>query len=772
MPSTRTGDVERRALALLEQVSDRPRSRTRLLRDEAPTVLARLAALEAKAGSAGSLIPTDVPGGIEIEPPDKIGPFRIVRRLGAGGMGSVWLAERSDGLYEQQVAIKLIHGELGVEAAARFSAERRFLARLETPAIARLIDGGMVEGRPYLIMEYVDGETIDTAADGRPLAERVALFTTAAEAVQYAHGQLVVHADLKWSNILVDRSGRVRLLDFGVSRLVGADDETDVAGPMTADFASPERQAGGPPSIADDIYALGVILEELRKGSSDPDLCAIAARAAAPAASDRYRGVAALLADLQRWRERLPVNARPATTGYRVERFLARHALGVGVAAAVMVLLAAAAGVASFNYVRAERARIEADRRFQEVRAISGFMLFELYDRLADAPGTVEARMRLADTARTYLNRLRLSDRAPVDLRLETAQGYRRLARVQGLSGTASLGRPQEALRSLDAAEVLAKGVLATAPENPAALELLGWISVDRWSLRPDVSKSAAINAHAADYFRRALARSPDLEGARLGLLTTEKSRGYDLIWTADRPAEAIPILNAALADLRARPLKTRADEASLLEVNLLNRLGDAVYYAGNVPASLGPFREAAAIIDARLARGETLEWLSRKGESAFNISGTLGDTGSEREALAEARQGIAVMRRVLSFGPDANAEKRLLVLYGQEAGMLSALGDNAAALKPADASLALREARLRLAPGDPQRLRDLAVGLEANARRYAAAGRQDDACGLSRRSDQTWRRIQADGRLGQRDLNETWPKARDAVSRFCGPPA
>lgn len=769
MALTGSPDVERRALALFEALSERPKSRARLIKKESPAVRARLAALESGAEDAALAIPTNILGGSDLEAPERVGPFRIVRRLASGGMGSVWLGSRDDGLYEQNVAVKFVHGELGEDATARFSEERRFLARLENPAIARLIDGGVAVGRPYLVMEYVDGEPIDVYCDGRSLRERMGLFRDAAEAVQYAHSQLVVHADLKTTNILVDRTARVRLLDFGIAKLLGSEDRPDAVTPMTHAFASPERRAGGVPSIADDVFALGVILKALMADARDLDLHAIAERATAPSPSERYGSVAALLGDLQRWRERLPVSARAPTVRYRLERFLARHGLGVGVAAGVMLLLASAAGVATANYIQAERSRIEATRRFMEVRAISGFMLFELYDRLASAPGTVEARARLAETAGRYLDHLRITPNAPVDLRLETAQGYRRLARVQGVSGTASLGRPEAARQSLEASERLVRGILETDPDNLDAAELLGWLLTDRWTLKPDTAVSLAITDQAAAAFRKVLTRHPDRESARLGWLTTQRNRAYDLVWSADDPKAAIPILDAALADLRSHQFRAFSDDARLMEVQLLNRKGDAVYYGGDIPRSLAPYAEAEAIVDARLRRGETLEWLTRKGEAAWNVSGTLGDTGRFREALAKAREGIAPMQRVLSFGPDSNAEKRLLILFGQEANLLSALGDHDGALAPANKSLALRQRRSEGSPGDPQRARDLAVGLEANSRLYAAAGRRIEACALARRSDAQWRAIQLANHLGQRDANDTWPKAKRSIASFCG---
>lgn len=202
----------------------------------------------------------------------RIGPYRLLREIGHGGMGVVYLAERADGAYRQQVAIKVVQGHVtGEEARRRFLGERQILARLEHPAIARLLDGGTTEeGTPYLVMEYVDGQPIDRWCRRRGLGveARLALFLEVCDAVASAHRQLVVHRDLKPSNLLVDGAGRPRLLDFGVAKLL--DDEggrtrtSDRA--LTPGYASPEQVLGEPITTATDVYGLGVVLYELLAG--------------------------------------------------------------------------------------------------------------------------------------------------------------------------------------------------------------------------------------------------------------------------------------------------------------------------------------------------------------------------------------------------------------------------------------------------------------------------------------------------------------------------
>jgi serine/threonine-protein kinase len=778
--SASSPDVERRALALFERLFDRPdsnRFRERLLRREPDAVRTRVAALEASATRSAGSIPTLIPGSADLDgaalPPARVGAFRMVERIGRGGMGDVWRAERDDGLYDQQVAIKLIQRHALARAAAAFEDERRFLARLEHPNIARLIDGGVTEdGLPWLATEYVEGAPIDEAAATLSAADRVRLFVKAADAVQFAHSRMVAHADLKPGNILVRPDGRVKLLDFGISGLIDGDARTPVgSGPLTRAFASPERLAGAAPSVADDVFALGKTLALILGGTGDHDLAAIAAKAAAEAPNDRYGSVAELIADLDRWRDRLPVVARSPGWRYRTGRFVARHRAGVAATAAALVLLTGTSLVATANYVRAESTRLRAEQRFGEVRHLSRYMLFGLYDDLARRPGTVAQRVEIARTSSDYLDRLRVAADAPADLRLEAARSYRRLAAIQGLPGVSNLGQPEAAAHSLDKAGALLDAMLAETPENPAALAERGWVHVDRWTLLGESGNSAAENRAARRDFDAALKLDPALKLALLGRIVTQKSRGFELIWTDDKPAAAIPLLKSALAELRRTAWPASLREAALqLEINLLNRIGDATYYAGDVPGSLAPFEEADRLVDRAMASGdESPAWLIQKGENAFNVSGTLQELPGRRgDALAIARAGQASLKQVLGYGPDAAAEKKLLVLYGQEAALLDDAGRHAEALAPSRASVELRRRRLAGSPADPRRMRDLAIGLAPHAELLARSGHRGQACAAASDAVATWAAIRAAGRLGALDARKNLPHSETLRKNFC----
>jgi serine/threonine-protein kinase len=779
-----SAEIERRALELIEELLDNPDDNgfeQQLLSEEPEAVRRRVAALRVAMTQASALLPTELPDGAaamdETSLPQQVGAFRLVRRLGIGGMGGVWLGERNDGLYEQRVAIKFIRSGLVDLAGDAFRAERRILARLEHPNIARLIDGGVIPGGmvgesiPYLIMEYVDGLPIDEAVQGKSLAERVKLFVKAADAVQFAHGRLVVHADLKPSNIFVDAQGRVKLLDFGISRLIeGEGDETQGSLPMTRAYASPARLAGAAPAIADDVYALGIILAGLIR-DGDEDLRAIAAMARREDETQRYGSVAALIADLDRWREQLPVTAREPTLVYRARLFVRRHFKGVLLTAAALVALSILAAVALRNADRAEKNRARAEQRFDEVRQLSKFMLYDLYDELARQPGTVAKREQIAHTSADYLARLNLSAETSPALRLDAARSYRRLAAIQGLSGTSNLGHPDDALRSLDRAETLLVQREDAGSLHADFLAERGWVHLDRWLLQPDNAASAKENGLARGYLQKAHDLAPASVDTALGLLVTAKNDAYDAIWSRDDAPGAVRIATQALARVKARSWPASlADVAAKLRIELLSILGEAYYQTEKLDPALDAYREADTVIDGLIAReGPMPNLVILKGQNAFDLSGTMGDMpGRNLEALGIARAGEAAIKDMLSHGPDAAAEKKLLVLYGQEALLLSDLGRKTDALVPSAASVALREKRLASAPDDPQRMRDLAIGLGSHVDRLGDAGRRNEACLAARRTVSIWARITTLKHLGARDARKNVPQSNERVKIFC----
>jgi serine/threonine protein kinase len=306
------------------------------------------------------------------------GPYRLERELGRGGMGVVWLAARADGAVNRNVALKFPFVHLYDETQrSRFAREREILARLEDARIARLYDAGISkEGRPYLVLEYVEGEPITTYCDRLNLdtRRRLALFLDVLRAVQYAHANLVVHRDLKPSNILVTKDGQVRLLDFGIAKFLegGEAAETEVTRlegrAMTRGYASPEQVRGDAITTAADVYSLGVLLRNLLKGqAARGDLDTIVLKAVREEARERYPTADAFAQDIERYLNGEPVMARPDSAWYRSRKFVLRNKLAVSAATAVVLAVGVGAGVSLWQKRRA-------DTEAATARAVSEFL--------------------------------------------------------------------------------------------------------------------------------------------------------------------------------------------------------------------------------------------------------------------------------------------------------------------------------------------------------------------------------------------------------------
>ncbi len=390
---------------------------------------------------------------VEPSPGSVVGPWRLIRQIGHGGMGVVFLAERADDQFEQQVAIKFV--QAGGNITSRFLQERRILARLAHPNIARLLNAGVSpSGTPYMVMEYCPGETIVDHSRTLPLIRKLALFRSACDAVDYAHRNLIVHRDLKPANILVDAQGDIRLLDFGIARLLDPPDDWSVTQTgfrfFTPDYASPEQVRGEPVSTATDIYSLGAVLGELTREYAKPDLTYIIRKAMHDDPRQRYHSAASLSADIGYFVQHRPVAARPNTLPYRTALFLRRHRMPAIISAALLFcLLAGIAAVARQAHV--------AGARFAQVRHLAHNVLFEVDANIRDLPGSTRARQLIAKTAVEYLDSL-YSGARDAQLQQELAFAYERVGDAQGEPGAPNLGLRDVAMRSYRRAAELWEG--------------------------------------------------------------------------------------------------------------------------------------------------------------------------------------------------------------------------------------------------------------------------------------------------------------------------
>lgn len=536
--------------------------------------------------------------------PSQIGPYRIERLLGSGGMGDVYLASRADEQYRKQVAIKIIQRFGSENLERRFRNERQILAMLEHPSIARLLDGGTLpDGRLYFVMEYIEGEPIDAWVDGRkpPLADVLRLFLQVCAAVQFAHQNLVVHRDLKPGNILVNEAGEPRLLDFGIAKMLPVEAvDLDRTAPLerllTPSYASPEQVTGAPLTTATDVYSLGVLLYRLLTGVSpykgapgfpvdvagailryEPppasaaaadavrvrwlrgDLDAVLRKAMEKDAARRYATVEAFAEDVRRYLEGRPVLARRGSAAYRARKFVRRNRLAVAAAAVVATAIAAGTGSTLWYARRAQAEKARADQRFDELRRISESLLFEFHDSIQNLPGATDARALVLRRALEYLDRLAAEDGSDPAVQRDLATAYARVGGILGgerhphLGGAASLNK---SLESYQKALAIRRKLFLGAPKDAQLRE---------------------------DYI-----------GA-LGLV----AGAYD---QAGRPDDAIALYKERLPVIEAVPPAARPADMRYSYATTFASMSDVYRNSGDLPRALETSRRALELRKALLA--------------------------------------------------------------------------------------------------------------------------------------------------------------------------
>jgi non-specific serine/threonine protein kinase/serine/threonine-protein kinase len=544
--------------------------------------------------------------GADVVEGQRIGPYRVIREIGRGGMGAVFLAERSDGEFRQEVALKVVRRSFAdPELARRFRRERQILATLNHPNIARLLDGGVsAEGEPFFAMEYVEGARIDDYCAARDLtnAARLGLFLDVCRGVSYAHQNLVVHRDIKPSNILVNAEGVPKLLDFGIARLLDAEhaEEQTRTGlrAFTPDYAAPEQVGGGRVATASDVYSLGVLLQDLLAGSHSPtpparlapgawrsetrgrktsatnlrtdgedggrrarnapprfvgaELANIVGMARRDEPERRYASVAQFAEDVQRYLEGRPTRAQKDSFAYRAGKFVRRNKLAVGAAALVALSLVAGLAAALWQADIARRERDRAERRFTDVRRLSNALLFEIAPKIERLEGSTGARESLVRRALEYLDSLARESGADAGLQGELAAAYEKVGDLQGMPRGANLGDFDGARASYEKARRIRETLLAREPndfERRRGLAAnLGSHAFIRW-WQNDVSGALSDSEKSLEIYDRLLAERPGAFELQLAAAETRLDRA-DMFYFNDQIAETYPPLRAALAAL------------------------------------------------------------------------------------------------------------------------------------------------------------------------------------------------------------------------------
>ncbi len=481
------------------------------------------------------------------QPGQRLGAWTLVAPLGSGGMGEVWRARRADGAYEGEAAVKLL--KRGMESAAvlqRFAQERQALARLDHAHIARLFDAGLsAQGLPYFVMELVEGLPIDQACAGLPLEQRLALFLQLADAVAHAHRHLLVHRDLKPGNVLVNRDGQVKLLDFGIAKALdpledpGAPEQTQAGQrPFTPSHASPEQIRGEPVSTATDVYSLGVLLYQLLTGQrpygrsatsaaeiaravlqepatrpsslspsrpDDPwwlatrqrlkgDLDNILLKTLEKEASERYASVDALTADVRAYLAGLPVSAIAPSKTYLLRKFALRHRLPVALAATALVAMLGGMIATAWQAHEAARARDLAQGHLKRIQTITQDIILRQGDAITHLPGGLQVKESLLKDLLTHLEQLASDAGGDSRWLTDLAGVYARLAQLEGDDTGASLVKPAEAREFARRAIELAEGVW---PEQRGNADFVAWfmqaLQVQALGLRADNKPEASV---------------------------------------------------------------------------------------------------------------------------------------------------------------------------------------------------------------------------------------------------------------------------------------
>ncbi len=570
----------------------------------------------------------------EPEGPQRIGPYRVVGRIGRGGQGVVYEAQRDDGAYRKRVAIKIIPWELDSDATRQnFRRERDLLAQLEHPCIARLLEGGDTpNGAPYLVMEFVEGRPITKAAASWSREAKLRLFLRVAEAVEYAHRHLIVHRDLKPNNVLVTADGTPKLLDFGIAKLVDKSGPATVTAvwALTPDYASPEQVLGLPISTASDVYSLGILLYELLIGTRpysletsspvevqrvicqveppvphlSPDLDSIILMALRKEPDRRYNSVRGFALDIENYLARKPVQARPDSWAYRVRKFTARHWLPLSAAALALACILGFAGAAVYQARIAQRQAEIARTRVVQLRNLTHREIFAYYEDLARLRGTAAVREAMMGDAIAYLDQL--ADVVGDDPAVlgELAAAYKRAGDAQGNARSSGAEKTDAALASYRHAMLLYQRAVTLDPAHRPQFALFLVDYTDLLRVEGQIEDAKAVARQSVENWRQ------------IG----------------------------------------QSDPQSLAAVEGQSR---AWYNLGRIAADEGEFRNSLAALQqgwdlasVLLARRNSNDDLAFAGDLQVHLAKTLAATGRLEQAVASLAEAAVLQQKGVALNP------------------------------------------------------------------------------------------------------------------------
>lgn len=686
-----------------------------------------------------------------------IGSYKVIRLLGEGGMGRVYLASRADGSFQRDVAIKVIGDRLAPDLARRFEQERRILASLRHPNIAVLLDAGVTPaGRRYFIMEYIDGRPVTDYCQAHQLdlPARVDLFLRICGAVAHAHHNLVVHRDLKPSNILVDQQGQPKLLDFGIAKtLTAAHRDSDPTDPrrkrLTPAYASPELIGGQPAHTTMDVYALGILLYELLTDTRAPradmqsaqpitppsdcleenlpqllvrakrergvvlprqlrgDLDAIVGRALAPDWRHRYPSVEALAGDLRAWVSGRPVDARGGGVWYRSRKFIRRNATVSAAAAISLCALLLAVGVLFRLWTETREARDRANRRLDAVAGLASSM-FDVDRALARLNGATMARRGLADALSRYLATTSKTD--DERLLLDAARAHQRLGDIEGNVNGSNLGRPAEAVAHYDQAIRIFQALRANG-DQPGVKVALAQALASRADVR--AGQEAWDDAEAG--YSAALSLVPEagstLSPPELSVAASVHRSLGDVRLRRGNPADALSHYERALALNRSAAAVQSSSGPDERRVDALTqiRLGDARLASGALTQARAHYEEAATTLELLAGDARDRDLMRDAALGYARLAVTLNASDVEA-GLGEFDRALGILRMLVASDPaDARAQRDLMATLFEYSEVLERR-DPQRWRATLDEARAIARRRNAEQPDDPTRRQELAA--------------------------------------------------------------
>ena len=717
----------------------------------------------------------------------RLGPWRIVSLIASGGMGEVWRAERVDGEFEQQVAVKAMReGFNPVGLVARFRAERQILASLDHPNLAKVLDGGITDDDvPYFVMELVDGEPIDAYVERMQLdiEQRVRLFRSVCQVVHYAHQKHVVHRDLKADNILVTGEGVVKLVDFGIAKRFDPETPEPPTQTVTAQrmmtlvYSSPEQVRGGEITPASDIYSLGVVLYKLLTKTSpypaaattgsayeltraicdtEPvppslaaapelqverrrlrgDLDAVVMMALRKDPARRYATAEAMSEDLFRHLEGLPVQARRGAWSYRAGRFVLRHRAVVAAVMAANLALVAGIGVASYEAWQANQQRERAERHFASLHKLAHVFIFDVHDAIQNLPGSTSARWLVVNTALAYLKSLGAEAAGDAALQTEIAAGYRKVGDILGRPYVANLGDPKAAMDDYEQARQriapLAQSTPAGTDAGRAARGEYATVLQREGSLLDSLGRYKEAEA----LLRSSLAAAPVAGAGR-----TDAADGQMLaaIWLklaqVQYDANELPayVQSSDTSASLVQPVLAHApdnQDALLLSAALHDLRGQYVAQrdesVATGQAALEEFRQSAALLEhAHQIPPERADILRKLAAAHSNVGTALNRVDDLKGSAEQFRQATALLTQLAARDPqDMDSRSTQALVTSNLSDTLRQLGELDASVASARESLALFD---QLAAGARE---------DASTRSATAVARNTLAAALFARAD------------------------------------